>query len=75
MMLEYGSWSYDGTVFYPSNTVFAASNLSFSEAIVLRLFIPDVMPNMRLTYTTDEGTTQKYIFQSGEDGSILLLDN
>ena len=75
VMLEYGSWSYDGTVFYPSNTVFAASNLSFSEAIVLRLFIPDVMPNMRLTYTTDEGTTQKYIFQSGEDGSILLLDN
>jgi hypothetical protein len=43
--------------------------------VILRLFIPDVLSNMRLTYTTDEGTIQKYIFQSGMDGSILLLDN
>lgn len=75
LTLEYGSWDMDGMVFYPSATVFAASSLSFSEAVTLHLFIPDVMSNMRLTYTTDEGTIQKYIFQSGEDGSILLLDN
>lgn len=75
LTLEYGSWSSDGTVFYPSATVFAASSLSFSEAVILHLYIPDVMSNMRLTYTTDEGTIQKYIFQSGKDGSILLLDN
>lgn len=75
LTLEYGSWNSDGTVFYPSATVFAASSLSFSEAVILQLSIPDVMSNMRLTYTTDEGTIQKYIFQSGEDGSILLLDN
>lgn len=74
LTLEYGSWNSDGTVFTPTATVFAASSLSFSEAVFLRLYIPDVMSNMRLTYTTDEGTTQKYIFQSGMDGSILLLD-
>ena len=75
LTLEYGYWDSEGTVFYPTATVFAASSLSFSEAVILRLFIPDVLSNMRLTYTTDEGTIQKYIFQSGMDGSILLLDN
>lgn len=74
LTLEYGSWDSEGTVFSPITTVFAASSLSYHEAVMVRLFIPDVMPNLRLTYTTDEGTTQKYIFQSGMDGSILLLD-
>lgn len=75
LTLEYGTWDMDGMVFCPSATVFAASSLSYSDAVILRLYIPDVMSNMRLTYTTDEGTIQKYIFQSGMDGSILLLDN
>lgn len=75
LTLEYGSWDMDGMVFYPSSTVFAASSLSYSDAVILHLYIPDVMSNMRLTYTTNEGAIQKYIFQSGKDGSILLLDN
>lgn len=75
LTLELGQWDMDGVNFYPEATVFAVSSLSFSDAVILKLFIPDVMSNMRLTYTTDAGTTQKYIFQSGEDGSILLLDN
>lgn len=75
LTLEYGSWDMDGMVFYPSSTVFAASSLSYSDAVILHLYIPDVMSNMRLTYTTNEGVIQKYIFQSGKDGSILLLDN
>ncbi len=73
--LEYGSWDSDGIVFTPTSTVFAASSLSYCDGVVVRLYIPDVMPNLRLTYTTEEGTFQKYIFQSGKDGSILLLDN
>lgn len=75
LTLEYSSWDMDGMVFYPSSTVFAASSLSYSDAVILHLYIPDVMSNMRLTYTTNEGVIQKYIFQSGKDGSILLLDN
>jgi hypothetical protein len=75
LILEYGTWNAEGTQFIPTSTVFAASSLSYNEAVTVQLFIPDVMSNLRLTYTTDEGTTQKFIFQSGKDGSILLLDN
>ena len=75
LKLEYGSWDMDGMVFSPNSTVFAASSLSYSDAVILHLYIPDVLSNMRLTYTTDDGIVQKFIFQSGKDGSILLLDN
>jgi hypothetical protein len=74
LTLELGYWDMDGMVFYPTGTVFAASSLSFEEAVMVKLFIPDVMSNLRLTYTTEEGTVQKYVFQRGKDGSILLLD-
>lgn len=74
LTLEYGSCYDDSMQFVPISTVFAASSMAANEAIMVRLFIPDVMSNLRLTYTTDAGTTQKYIFQSGKDGSILLLD-
>lgn len=72
--IEYGQWNGEGTVFTPTVTVFAASNLTPYDGVLLQAYFPDVMPNLRLTYTTAEGVVQKYIFQSGKDGSILLVD-
>lgn len=72
--IEYGAWNSEGTVFTPSATVFAAGSLTPYDGVLLQAFIPDVMPNLRLTYTSEEGTIRKFIFQSGMDGSILLVD-
>ena len=72
--IEYGEWNSEGTVFTPTSTVFAAASLTPYDGVLLQAYFPDVMPILRLNYTTDEGTIQKYIFQSGKDGSILLLD-
>ncbi len=74
VFIEYGTWNMDGTIFSPTSTVFAASSLTPYDGILLQTYFPDVMPNLRLSYTTDSGIVQKYIFQSGKDGSILLLD-
>ena len=35
--------------------------------------IPDVMSNLRITYTSGDETVTVYLFMSGEDGSALLL--
>lgn len=72
--IECGAWNEDGTVFTPNSTVFSATSLTPYDGVLLQAYFPDVMPNLRLTYTTDTGTVQKYVFQSGMDGSILLID-
>lgn len=72
--IEYGTWDSEGTVFTPTTTVFAASSLTPYDGVLVQVYFPDVMPNLRLTYASEDGTIQKYIFQSGKDGSILLVD-
>ncbi len=71
--LAYGSWNEDGTEFTAEYTVFATPMLTPGDAAMIQLSIPDVMPNVRLTYQTGNETVVEYISQSGKDGTILLL--
>lgn len=49
--------------------------LTTGEAVELLTYIPDVMPNIMVEYTIADGTVvTRGIFQSGEDGSILLVE-
>ncbi len=73
--LEYGEWNADGTVFIPSAVIFACDGISEESAIVVQCQLPDVMPVLRLSYVSQGFTFTRYIAQSGQDGSILLLEN
>lgn len=49
--------------------------LSTGEAVELLSYIPDVMPNIMVEYTLADGTVvTRGVFQSGEDGSIMLVE-
>lgn len=72
--LELGQWDQDGVVFTPTCAVFATQALTPGDAIMVQTQIPDVMPTLRLSYVSGDETITRYISQSGEDGSILLLE-
>lgn len=67
-----GYWGISDNEFHCENVYFAASSLNSSDAIEIATFIPDAMPNIQIELN---GTTVFYLSQSGEDGTILLLDN
>jgi len=61
--------------FVATGNIYAAfGNLAANEAVGLRVFIPDVLPNVALCYQDALGQHCYGIFQSGEDGSLLLTD-
>lgn len=73
--LEYGGWNDAGTEFIPSAVIFACDGISEDSAIIVQCQLPDVMPVLRLHYVSQGVPYSRYIFQSGKDGSILLLEN
>lgn len=66
--LEYSNlYRVDGTLWY-------AELLSDGESVCVQTWIPDVMPNLSLSWRDAEGEHIKYISQSGMDGSLILMD-
>lgn len=66
----------ESNTFEDLNQYFAASMFSKGDSILISTYIPDVMPNLKLSYTLPDGTTRnRYIFQSGMDGSLMLITN
>ena len=66
--LEYSNlYRVDGTLWY-------AGLLSDGESVCVQTWIPDVMPNLSLSWRDSEGEHTKYISQSGMDGSLILMD-
>ncbi len=72
--IEMGAWDENGIVFTPTATIFACDGMSSSSAVVVQFSFPDVLPGLRLQYTSEGVHYTKYLFQSGKDGSILLTD-
>lgn len=67
-----GIWNEDGTSFLTQSTLFCANALSSTDAIMLETDIPDVLPELMLTFKSNGTVFSYYIFQSGKDGSIIL---
>lgn len=75
IVLEYGNWDMDGVVFTPEQKIFFSESMSPETILVLHTYFSDVMPNIRITYKTKSGTEfSHFLFQSGMDGSIMLMD-
>ncbi|MDO4815814.1 MAG: DUF3298 domain-containing protein [Bacillota bacterium] len=57
------------------NFLWYRNYMTTDEAVELLSFIPDVQPNVILRYTLADGTViERGISQSGEDGSIILIE-
>lgn len=57
----------DGTLWY-------AGRLADGESVCVQTWIPDVMPNLAISWRDADGEHVKYISQSGMDGSLILMD-
>ncbi len=73
LTITHGSWTPDGLYFIPDHIVFSTTGVSSDRAIIIRMSIPDVLPNLMVSYETQNHKESFYIYMSGEDGSILLL--
>lgn len=71
--LEFGSWNQDCTEFQPESLLLFHSELAVGEAVWLHTYFSDVLPNIRLTYTAEGISYTCFLFQSGMDGSIILM--
>ena len=60
-------------MFYSKN-VYWMTNYISDARIQLQLDIPDGMPNMMLSYTSDGVEISRFITQSGYDGTVMLVD-
>ena len=66
--LEYSNtYRTDGTLWY-------AGRLADGESVCVQTWIPDVMPNLAISWRDADGEHVKYISQSGMDGSLILMD-
>lgn len=68
--IEYGSWSADGKTFTPEYTVFASYALTPTDAIMVEFPLSESLPNLRLSYTSDEETVSYFITAS--NGTVTL---
>lgn len=70
-----GNWLEEND-FQEDMSYFAANRLKSEDLLLIHTMIPDAMPNLRVSMQTgDEEYRTYFIGQSGEDGSILLLEN
>lgn len=74
VMIQTGRWNEAGTVFTVECTVFATPMLTPGDAAMIQLSIPDTISNVRISYESNGELIEEFISQSGEDGTILLLN-
>ncbi len=69
--VEYADYNHK---FFETDRHWACSYMQ-NCAIQLVTLIPDGMPNLMISYTTADGVQHQYLIsQSGEDGSVFLID-
>lgn len=65
----------DDMIAVPETLVWYRSYMTTDEALEVICSIPDVSPNLILRYVLADGTViERGIFQSGKDGSIMLVE-
>lgn len=61
--------------FYQREELAYLNHLADGDCFELQTSIPDIIPNIQLSWRLPDGSTQRYlIFQSGKDGSIQLIE-
>lgn len=61
--------------FQEKELLYSLKTLAPDTAIRLTYYLPETIPNLKLGFTLKDGSRQEFLIaQSGEDGSILLID-
>lgn len=60
-------------VFYETAQLWSCSVMR-DCAVQIQTDIPDGMPNLKISYRTQDGLKSLYLTMSGEDGSLILMD-
>ena len=69
------SWMEYNNSFLDEGTLWYASHMNSGEVLALRTWIGDVVPTLKISWRQEDGAREeKLIFQSGKDGSLVLLD-
>ncbi len=68
------SMDFDTLEYKDEKQLFNLDTFDTDSVVVVRAFFDDTASNLKVTYTTDAGTVIRYLYQSGQDGSILLLE-
>jgi len=68
--IELGEWNAEGTVFTPHSIVFAANALNQHDAIILKANLSEGIPNIRIQFTSEDGTQAYYL--SMKNGNTAL---
>ena len=66
---------YNVKIYTSGRMLWQRNYLTTGEGVEVKSFIPDAQPNIAVSYELADGTEiVRGIFQSGNDGSILLVD-
>ena len=66
---------YNVRIYTADRTLWQRNYLTTGEGVEVKSYIPDAQPNIAVSYQLADGTEiVRGIFQSGNDGSILLVD-
>ena len=68
------SYAEYSNVFSEGGTRFSVNRLEDGESICIQTWIPDVMPNLSISWQDAEGEHTSLIAQSGMDGSLVLMN-
>lgn len=71
--IEIGVWSSTGSFYTPEHTVYSASALVAGDALMLEASFAGSMPNLLLTYESDNNTVSCFISKD-ESGKIVLTE-
>ncbi len=72
--LEYVEWDDEAFTVSQAMPLYTTSPLSPGDNLNIYCYFEDILPSLRIRYTDAEGNARCfYLFQSGRDGSLLLL--
>lgn len=74
VVVEQGTMDPEGEVFTPEHELLRVKKLTSDMLLVIHTYFTDTVPTLRVQYTGANGPEWRYLFQSGKDGSILLLE-
>ena len=70
--LTRGMSNFETLEFTPTSVVYALNRMTPSDSIAVTAYLPEILPDLMLSYTSGGAEYEFFICQSGYDGSVFL---
>lgn len=74
IQIRSGVWNEEGTSFVTTAVLYASNVLNSTDAIMVEVYLPDVLPILLLSVEYRGSVYSYFINQSGKDGTIYLTE-